>query len=214
MRRSLEESASNGELLDDRYLLDVLLEHSPDHLYFKDVESRFLRISRSLSEWMGLADPLDAIGCTDADFFAPEHAEKARSDEGLVLQTGRPIVGVEEREVWPDGRETWVSTTKAPLRNRQGKVIGIFGMSRDITARKAAEALVAAQAAKLAEQAEALRDLATKDDLTGVLNRRGFLAAAEAAIASPTNDSVEMVMFFIDLDHLKQINDEHGHTVG
>jgi diguanylate cyclase (GGDEF)-like protein/PAS domain S-box-containing protein len=215
MRRSLDESASNGgELLDDRYLLDVLLEHSPDHLYFKDVESRFLRISRSLSEWMGLADPLEAIGCTDADFFAAEHADKARSDEDVVLRTGRPIVGVEEREVWPDGRETWVSTTKAPLRNRQGKVIGVFGMSRDITARKAAEALVAAQAAKLAEQAEALRDLASKDDLTGVLNRRGFLTAAEGAISSTRRERLRLAMFFVDLDHLKEINDLHGHSVG
>lgn len=215
MRQELRfDGEASGELLDDRYLLDALLEHSPDHLYFKDIESRFLRVSRSLSEWLGLSDPLEAIGCSDADFFAPEHAEKARVDEDVVLRTGRPLVAVEECEVWPDGRETWVSTTKAPLRDRSGQVIGIFGMSRDITARKAAEALVAAQAAKLAEQAELLRDLATKDDLTGVLNRRGFLAAAEAAIASPTNDSVEMAMFFIDLDHLKQINDEHGHTVG
>jgi diguanylate cyclase (GGDEF)-like protein/PAS domain S-box-containing protein len=214
VRTSTEENGSGSELLDDRYLLDVLLEHSPDHLYFKDVESRFLRVSRSLAKWMGLADPLEAIGCTDADFFAPEHAEKARSDEDVVLRTGRPIVGVEEREVWPDGRETWVSTTKAPLRNRQGQVIGIFGMSRDITARKAAEALVAAQAAKLAEQADVLRDLATRDELTGLLNRRGFLAAADAAIASTHNDRPRPAMFFVDLDHLKEINDLYGHLIG
>jgi diguanylate cyclase (GGDEF)-like protein/PAS domain S-box-containing protein len=209
-----KQDVSYAELLDDRYLLDALLEHSPDHLYFKDVESRFLRVSRSLSEWMGLADPLEAIGCTDADFFAREHAEKARSDEDVVLRTGRPIVGVEEREVWPDGRETWVSTTKAPLRNRQGRVIGIFGMSRDITARKAAEALVAAQAAKLAEQAEVLRDLASKDELTGVFNRRGFLTAAEAAMTSTRHDQVRLTMFLVDLDSLKEINDLYGHLVG
>jgi diguanylate cyclase (GGDEF)-like protein/PAS domain S-box-containing protein len=202
------------DLLDDRYLLDALLERSPDHLYFKDTLSRFLRVSRSLAEWMGLSDPMEAIGRSDTDFFAAAHAEKARVDEDVILRTGRALVGIEEREVWPDGRETWVSTTKAPLRDRNGEIIGIFGMSRDITARKAAEELVAAQAAKLAEQAQLLRDLATRDDLTGLLNRRGFFDAAAAAIQHARRSSRRVVMFFVDLDGLKQINDTQGHAAG
>lgn len=201
-------------LLDDRYLLDALLEHSPDHLYFKDTGSRFLRVSRSLARWMGLQDPLEAIGLSDADFFAAEHAEKARMDEDVILRTGRPIVAVEEREVWRDGRETWVSTTKTPLRDRSGRIIGIFGMSRDITARKAAEKLVTNQAVQLAEQAQLLRDLATRDDLTGLLNRRGFFDAAASAIELARTASHSAVMFFVDVDSLKQINDSQGHQTG
>ena len=202
------------ELLDDRHLLDALLEHSPDHVYFKDRQSRFVRVSRSLAEWMGLSDPMEAIGKSDDDFFAAEHAEKARTDEDVILRTGRALIGVEECEVWPDGRETWVSTTKAPLRGRDGKIIGIFGMSRDITARKAAEELVPVQAALLEEQAQALRDLAARDDLTGLLNRRGFFEAAQVAMDGAREQSLRAVMLFVDLDDLKKINDTQGHAAG
>jgi diguanylate cyclase (GGDEF)-like protein/PAS domain S-box-containing protein len=202
------------ELLDDRHLLDALLEYSPDHIYFKDRQSRFVRVSRSLGEWMGLRDPVDAIGRSDADFFAAGHAEKALTDEDVILRTGRALIGVEECEIWPDGRETWVSTTKTPLRNRAGKIIGIFGMSRDITARKAAEELVSAQAAVLEEQAQMLRDLAARDDLTGLMNRRGFFDAAKAAMEVARERSLRAVMLFVDLDDLKKINDAQGHAAG
>ncbi len=202
------------ELLDDRHLLEALLEHSPDHIYFKDRQGRFLSVSRSLAEWMGLSEPFEAIGRSDVDFFAPEHARKARMDEDVILNTGRALIGVEEREVWPDGRVTWVSTTKVPLRDREGRIVGIFGMSRDVTARKAAEEMIATQAAELEAQATLLRDLATRDELTGLLNRRGFLEAASRALEAARARSLRTTMFFVDLDGLKQINDSHGHHVG
>ena len=71
-----ESRASTGEvrideLLDDRHLLDTLLEYSPDHIYFKDRKSRFVRVSRSLAEWMGLSDPVDAIGDRTTNSLPP-----------------------------------------------------------------------------------------------------------------------------------------------
>ena len=201
-------------LLDDRHLLDTLLEYSPDHIYFKDRKSRFVRVSRSLAEWMGLSDPVDAIGRSDDEFFAPAHALKSRKDEAEIMASGLPLIGIEECEVWPDGRETWVSTTKAPLRDHGGAVIGIFGMSRDVTARKLADDVVAAQAATLAEHAQMLRDLAARDDLTGLLNRRGFFDAATLSLEVGRQQSLHAMMLFIDLDGLKQINDQFGHAVG
>lgn len=202
------------DLLDDRYLLDALLEHSPDHIYLKDRESRFIRVSRSLAEWMGLRDPADAIGRSDAEFFAVEHAAKACKDEKEIMRSGRPLAGIEEREVWPNGQETWVSTTKGPLRDRAGVIIGTFGMSRDITVRKAAEDLIAAQAATLAHQVEMLRSLAARDELTGLLNRRGFFDAATHAMEVARTESLHAVMIFVDLDGLKRINDVEGHASG
>jgi diguanylate cyclase (GGDEF)-like protein/PAS domain S-box-containing protein len=206
--------ASVEDLLDDRHLLDVLLEYSPDHIYFKDRQSRFVRVSRSLAEWMGLSDPVDAIGRSDEEFFAQQHAGKARGDEGEIMRSGCALVGMEECEVWPDGRQTWVSTTKAPLRDSAGAIIGVFGMSRDITTRKAADDLVAAQAVTLEKQAQLLRDLASKDDLTGLLNRRGFFETAAQAIEAAARESLRAVVFFVDLDDLKRINDRYGHAVG
>ena len=201
-------------LLDDRHLLDTLLEYSPDHIYFKDRASRFVCVSRSLAEWMGLSDPIDAIGRSDSDFFADAHALKSRTDEAEIMASGRALIGIEECEAWPDGRQTWVSTTKAPLRDQAGAVIGIFGMSRDITARKLAEDVLAAQAATLAEQSRMLRDLAARDELTGLLNRRGFFDAATHAMEAARQQSLHRMMLFIDLDGLKQINDQFGHAVG
>ncbi len=206
--------ATIDALLDDRHLLDTLLEYSPDHIYFKDRESRFVRVSRSLAEWMGLSDPVDAIGRSDEEFFAAAHAWKARTDEAEIMGSGHALVGIEECEVWPDGRQTWVSTTKAPLRDQTGAVIGIFGMSRDITARKLADDLLAVQAATLAEQAQMLRDLAARDELTGLLNRRGFFEAATRSMELAREGSLHATMLFVDLDGLKRINDRSGHAVG
>ena len=149
---------SSRDLEHERFLLHTLLDNLPDSLYFKDAESRFLRISRAQAAWFGIDDPADAIGRTDADFFSEEHARRALTDEAEVMRSGRPLLGIEEKETWPDGRETWVVTSKLPLRDAGGKVIGTFGISRDVTGRKRVleelrQAKEAAEAAGTAAQA-------------------------------------------------------------
>ena len=135
-----ETQKAEKALTAERDLLRCLMENVPDHIYFKDEQSRFIRINRALSDQFHLASPDDAIGKTDADFFTNEHAQQALGDERRVLETGEPILEMEERETWPDGRIGWVSTNKMVMRDRAGNVIGTFGISRDITARKLAEA--------------------------------------------------------------------------
>ncbi|MEO8356442.1 MAG: PAS domain S-box protein [Chloroflexota bacterium] len=115
-------------------LLQAMMEYMPDHIYFKDVQGRFIRNSKSQAEMLGLSSPEEAIGKTDFDFFP--HAAKASAQEQEVIRTGQPLVDFEEQVIWPDKRETWVSTTKVPLRTSEGQTIGIFGISRDITERK------------------------------------------------------------------------------
>src|SRR6516225_10959165 len=120
-------------------LLHAFLEHVPHNVYFKDLESRFVRISRSLATHFGLSDPGEAINKTDFDIFSKEHAEQAFADEQQIIRTGQPIVEKEEKETWPDGRESWALTTKLPLVDAKGIVVGTMGISRDITERKRME---------------------------------------------------------------------------
>ncbi len=127
------------ELLQEGYLLHTLMENLPDNMYFKDAASRFVRINKALTTYFGLSDPGQALGKTDFDFYAEDHARATHADEQAILQTGQPVVGKEEKEVWLDGRVRWVSTTKMPFRDKDGKIIGTFGVSRDITRVKLAE---------------------------------------------------------------------------
>jgi PAS domain S-box-containing protein len=123
----------------ENYLMNALMEYLPDHLYFKDLESKFLRVSKSFASSEGIEDPDEFIGNSDHDLFSREHAEKALSDEQKIISTGKPLLGVEEKESWEDGRETWVTTSKMPFYDKNGKIIGTFGISRDITGRKLIE---------------------------------------------------------------------------
>jgi PAS domain S-box-containing protein len=136
-------------------LLKALMDNMPDHIYFKDLQSRFIRTSKSQATLLGLNDPAEAIGKTDFDFFP--HAARSYAEEQEVMKSGKPLIDLEEWVVWPDGRETWVSTTKMPLRNAQKQTIGIFGISHDITERKRAEQEIKQLNTDLEKQAEKLQ---------------------------------------------------------
>jgi PAS domain S-box-containing protein len=138
-----------AQLAHERYLVDSLMDTVPDHIYYKDTKSRFLRINKAMASLFRLKSPSEAIGKTDFDFFTSEHAQRAFEDEQEILRTGEPIVGREERETWPDGSVTWVSSTKQALRDPFGEIIGTFGISRDITERKRAEQHLAEKAREL-----------------------------------------------------------------
>jgi PAS domain S-box-containing protein len=138
-------SERTAALSEANNLLQMMLDHMPDQIYFKDAQSRFIRNSRSQARALGLNDPAEIVGKSDFDFFP--HAQLSYEKEQEIIRSGKPLVNEEERVVWPDGQETWVSTTKVPLPDQTGQIIGTFGISRDITDRKQAE--VALQKAKL-----------------------------------------------------------------
>jgi len=130
-----ERKQAEEELALEQYLMHTLMDNLPDHIYFKDHASRFIRISKTLAQMFGLSDPAQAIGKTDFDFFTGEHAQQAFDDEQNIIRTGQ-MLSIEEKETHHDRPDTWVSTVKLPLRNKEGKIIGTFGTSRDITERK------------------------------------------------------------------------------
>jgi diguanylate cyclase (GGDEF)-like protein/PAS domain S-box-containing protein len=124
----------------ERLVLRALMDHFPGNIYFKDMQSRFTLTNRAFAEYTGKRDATELIGKTDFDIFSAEHAKQAFEDEQGVLRTVLPLLNVEEKETWPDGSETWVSTSKAPLLDALGRVVGTFGISLDISTRKRAEA--------------------------------------------------------------------------
>ncbi len=140
--RPVVDAASDQMRVDDGLLLAALMGLLQGQVYFKDLQSRFIQINGTQAKALKLGSPAEAVGKSDFDFFTEEHARPAFADEQEIIRTGRPILDKEEKETWPDGRITWVSTTKMPLRNQDGLVIGTFGFSRDVTeSRRMREAL-------------------------------------------------------------------------
>lgn len=137
----------------EEVLIEALLDYLPDNIYFKDLGSRFLRVGRTMAKRMGFDNPDDLVGKTDFDLFTKEHAQPAFDDEQRIIQTSVPIIGLEEKETYEDGRVTWVSSSKMPLYDREGHIIGTFGISRDITEQKLAEQKLAMTEIKLSEVA-------------------------------------------------------------
>jgi PAS domain S-box-containing protein len=123
----------------ERTLFNMLMENVPDFIYFKDSKSRFIRISRAHARLLRLRDPAEAVGKTDADFYDPDHALKFLEDEQRVIETGIPLMNIEEQETFLDKSNVWLVTSKMPLPDPQGNTVGTFGVSHDITLRKQAE---------------------------------------------------------------------------
>jgi PAS domain S-box-containing protein len=131
---------AEADLAHERDLLQSLMDNSADTIYFKDTASRFTRINRAQAALLGLADPKDAIGKTDADFFqSGELRQLFLAEEQRLMSDGEPIIDRVEYNPRPDGQPRWLSASKVPLRDAAGLIVGLVGISRDITDRMLAE---------------------------------------------------------------------------
>jgi len=123
----------------ERKLLQYFMDSVPDSIYFKDTKSKFIKANKATLNKMGLSSFDELIGKTDHDLFAKEHADKAKEDEVVIIQNGISILDKIEKEVWPDGKVNWASTTKIPLKDENDNIIGTLGITKDITTLKKSE---------------------------------------------------------------------------
>lgn len=164
---AVERARAEAQLAGERELLHTLLESIPDRIYFKDRQSRFIRINRALTLLFGLSRPEEAYGKTDADFYGAEHASEALKDEQHVMETGQPLLGKIEFEILADGRKSWSLTTKLPLRDRQGRIVGTCGISREISEIKEMEEQLETERNLLRAVIDNLPDLVFLKDIEG-----------------------------------------------
>jgi PAS domain S-box-containing protein len=147
VRRVQERSA---ELARQQYILGTFMENVPDCMYFKDLQSRITRANKAHATKLRLSDPAEEIGKSDFDFFPEEQARVKYEQEQEIIRTGQPILNLEE----PDGIGRWILTTKMPLRDEHGHIIGTFGISRDITELKQAQAALERAYAEVEQQVQ------------------------------------------------------------
>jgi diguanylate cyclase (GGDEF)-like protein/PAS domain S-box-containing protein len=185
----------------ERMCLNNLLATPGERIFFKDRQSRFLLASAGFLVDMADGCTLDEVlGKTDLDFFSDEHAAAALQDEQRIIQTGEAILGKIERETFRDKPDAWVSTTKMPLKDAEGRIVGTFGVSRDVTAQVLAE--------------QALAHQALHDPVTGLANRLALMDRLAQALVALDRTHSWVGLLFVDLDNFKRINDSLGHETG
>jgi|GEM_PF-1149200 len=132
----LELKRAEADLVTERDLLQLLMDNFPDTIYFKDSASRFTRINRAQARLLGVVSPEEAIGKTDADFFQSSDLNQMfLAEEQHLMTSGEPIIDRVEYNPAPGGGPRWLSASKVPLRDGAGQIVGMVGISRDVTDR-------------------------------------------------------------------------------
>jgi PAS domain S-box-containing protein len=197
MFRDLTERKQAEEAFDnERFLLQTLLQNVPDHIYFKDRDSRFIRVSNSLAEAFGVDSPSHVLGKSDKDFFEEVASSQRANDELSLVNGDEEFIEKIESQNWSEEQgTTWVHTTKLPLRDSAGEVIGTFGISRNITDRKRVEA-------DLERERDRLRTIINNvPDVIFVKDRYGRFVNGNEALRNALNvESLEEIIGKTDFE--------------
>jgi diguanylate cyclase (GGDEF)-like protein/PAS domain S-box-containing protein len=176
------------------------MDSTSDSIYFKDRDCRLQRVSRRLAQNLGYEHPDEVIGKTDRELFGEAFGEQTYIDDMRIMESDAGIVGLIESRQLPDGRTNWTLTSKLPLHDESGAVVGLMGITREINEIKQAEL--------------DLEHLATHDPLTGLPNRYLMTDRLDRVLLSAKRIDSTVGVLFIDVDDFKSVNDQRGHEVG
>jgi diguanylate cyclase (GGDEF)-like protein/PAS domain S-box-containing protein len=189
------ERYSLSEIKDMVY--NALMETDTDSIYIKDCQGRFQIINQRVNYELSGNGHEQIIGKTDIDLFGKKFGSKTLAEEQVIYTKGEALADlVEWREETPTDRY-WTSTTKIPLKDNNGQVVGLIGITRNISQLKIHE--------------ENLQHMVCHDPLTGVYNRIGLVDRLGELSNQPDN---LLAILAIDLDNFKQINDHYFHKTG
>ena len=191
---------SPAPALGDAFLFRSLMETMVDSIYFKDRQGRLLRVNRKMARDLGCKDPAELVGKTDVELFGQEFGQRTMLDDSRVMETDQPLIGLTESRELESGQFNWTLTSKTPLHDAAGTVVGLLGITREINELKQAEIT--------------LEHLATHDSLTGLPNRYLMFDRLNQLLIRAERYATRFAVLFIDLDGFKRINDSRGHDIG
>jgi diguanylate cyclase (GGDEF)-like protein/PAS domain S-box-containing protein len=178
----------------------ALMENTEDSIYFKDRECRLIRVSQRMAQNLGFSDPSELVGKTDIDLFGEAFGQRTFLEDLRIMESNEPIIGLVESRLLGPTEMNWTLTTKVPLHDGSGTVIGLLGITREINELKRTEL--------------DLQHLATHDPLTGLPNRYLLVDRLTRNLAHAKRARSIFAVFFIDVDDFKAINDARGHEFG
>ena len=193
-------SISFPDFPSDAFLFEALMENTADSIYFKDRQCRLLRVSCKMAESLGFSDPSELIGKTDIDLYGESFGKGTRLDDLGVMESDRPIIGLIESRKLDNGQTNWTLSTKLPLHDRAGTVVGLVGITREIN--------------EMRETEVALQHIATHDTLTDLPNRFLMIDRLKQLLVRAKRTGSTFAVMYMDIDHFKDVNDSYGHEFG
>jgi len=195
--------------IDDVVVIDTIRKYGRGTIYFKDKDSKFIWNNFVHAKQLGAESPDELIGKTDMDYFPADFAEKTRQVELEIMRTGTPVLNIEEELSLDEDNVRYYSASKYPLYDKNSEIVGIWGITRDITEQKKLEL-------ELERSYHKMELLARVDDLSGLYNRRYFYESLEkyASLYGRRTDGSTFALMVLDVDDMTHVNDLYGQQNG